>query len=129
METVLKQQTSVVTSAYLVNGTAGNVGLPGAPIMHFSLVAVPSANSVSGTMEITQAINSVNRQIIVKNVTSVIRLVGYGKVTQIVAIEGSYYQSFPPPAIGSMEQKFSANLAIDNNWTGSGGFDYADNVS
>ena len=127
METVLKQQPSTLTSAYLVNGIVGNVDLPGSPIMHFSLVAVPSANSVSGTVEITQSTNSPNSKIIIRNVTGVIRSVGYGKVTQIVSIEGSYFHSFPPPATGIIEQKFSASFAIDNNWNGSGGFDYANN--
>lgn len=123
MEAVAKQPGTLV-GAYLVNGTVGNVGLPGAPIMKFSLVVVPSANSVSGTVEITQAVASPNNLIVVKNVTGTIRVTGYGKVTKVVALEGIYYQSLTPPAIGTFQEKFSAHLAIDNNWDGSGGFSY-----
>lgn len=126
METLTKE-TSALVGAYLVNGTAGNVGLPGAPIMHFSLVVVPGANSVSGTVEITQAIAPPNGDIVIKNVTGTIRSTGYGQVTQVVALEGEYIVSFPPPAIGSYLAKFSAHMAIDNNWTGKGGFTYGTN--
>jgi hypothetical protein len=45
-------------------------------------------------------------------------------VTQVVALEGEYVQSFPPPAIGSYLAKFTAHMAIDNNWNGTGGFTY-----
>lgn len=113
---------SKLIGAYLVNGTIGNVGMPGAPIMHFSLVVVPSTNSVSGTVEITQAI--LGGDIVVRNVTGTIRATGYGTVTQVVALEGQYVQSVPPPAIGSYLADFSAHMAIDNNWNGKGGFTY-----
>jgi hypothetical protein len=117
-----EKATSKLIGAYLVNGTMGNVGMPGAPIMHFSLVVVPSANSVSGTVEITQAV--AGGTIVVKNVKGSIRATGYGSVTQVVSLEGQYVQSVPPPAIGSYLADFSAHMAIDNNWNGKGGFSY-----
>jgi hypothetical protein len=119
-----EKTTSKLIGAYLVNGTMGNVGMPGAPIMHFSLVVVPSTNSISGTVEITQAI-STGGNIIVRNVTGTIRATGYGSVTHVVSLEGEYVQSVPPPAIGSYLAEFSAHMAIDNNWNGKGGFSYA----
>ncbi|MHA3789464.1 DUF1842 domain-containing protein [Flavobacterium hauense] len=119
-----EKATSKLIGAYLVNGTMGNVGMPGAPIVHFSLVVVPSANSVSGTVEITQAIGS-SGNIVVRNVKGSIRSTGYGSVTQVVSLEGQYVQSVPPPAIGSYLADFSAHMAIDNNWNGKGGFSYA----
>ena len=118
------QYESSLIGAYLVTGTVGNVGMPGAPIMHFSLVVVPGAHTVSGTVEITQALASPNGVIVVKNVTGQIRPTGFGTVTQVVSLEGEYVQSFPPPAIGSYLAKFTANMAIDNNWNGTGGFTY-----
>jgi hypothetical protein len=118
------QYESSLSGAYLVTGTVGNVGMPGAPIMHFSLVVVPGANTVSGTVEITQALASPNGVIVVKNVTGQIRPTGFGSVTQVVALEGEYIQSFPPPAIGSYLAKFTAHMAIDNSWKGTGGFTY-----
>ncbi|MEL1242725.1 DUF1842 domain-containing protein [Flavobacterium sp. DGU11] len=124
MTTATKSKTSRLIGAYLVNGTMGNVGMPGAPIMHFSLVVVPSTNSVSGTVEITQALAPPMGDIVIRNVSGVIRATGFGNVTKIVALEGQYVQSVPPPAIGSFLADFSAHMAIDNNWNGKGGFSY-----
>ncbi len=127
MTTAASQKPSATVGAYLVNGTVGNVGMPGAPIMHFSLVVVPGANSVSGTVEITQAIAPPNGNIVIRNVHGTIRATGFGTVTQVVALEGEYIQSVPPPAIGTWISPFSAHMAIDNNWNGKGGFTYGHN--
>lgn len=124
MSTITEKKTSRLIGSYLVNGTVGNVGMPGAPIMHFSLIVVPAANTVSGTVEITQAIAPPNGDIIIKNVKGSIRATGYGNVTKVVALEGQYVQSVPPPAIGSYLADFSAHMAIDDNWDGKGGFSY-----
>lgn len=125
MNTTAEKKSSRLVGAYLVNGTMGNVGMPGAPIMHFSLVVVPSANTVSGTVEITQAISS--GEIIIKNVKGSIRATGLGNVTKVVSLEGQYVQSVPPPAIGSYLADFSAHMAINDNWEGKGGFSYGNN--
>jgi len=120
-------KSEVIAGAYLAKGTIGNVGMPGAPIAHFSLVVVPASNSVSGTVEITQAIEGPQSNIVVKNVTGQIRATGFGKVTKVVSLEGEYVVSVPPPAIGSYLSKFSAHMAIDNDWNGQGGFSYGNN--
>lgn len=122
-----KVASKTLAGAYLTNGTIGNVGMPGAPIAHFSLVVVPSANSVSGTVEITQAIDGPQSEIVVKNVKGQIRSTGYGKVTKVVSLEGEYLVSVPAPAIGTYLAKFTAHMAIDNEWNGQGGFTYGDN--
>ena len=129
METLkaIESQPKTLIGAYLVNGTVGNVGMPGAPIMHFSLVVVPSANSVSGTVVISQAIAPPNGEIIIRNVTGSIRATGFGTVTKVVSLEGIYLKSVPPPAIGTYQEKFSAHLAIDDAWNGKGGFSYGNN--
>ncbi|CAM1341140.1 conserved hypothetical protein [Tenacibaculum aestuarii] len=98
--------------------------MPGAPIAHFSLVVSPVSNSVSGMVEITQAINAKPISI---HVTGNIRATGYGKVTKIVNLTGEYVVSVPPPAIGSYLEKFSAYMDIDNDWNGTGGFTYGNN--
>ena len=121
------EKTNKLIGAYLVNGTMGNVGMPGAPIMHFSLVVVPSTNSVGGTVQISQALAPPSGEIIVRNVTGTIRATGFGKVTKVVSLEGEYVQSVPPPAIGSYLAKFSAHMAIDNEWNGQGGFSFGNN--
>ncbi len=116
-----------IAEAYLTKGTIGNIGMPGAPVAHFSLVVVPSTNSVSGTVEITQAIAGPESNVVVSNVKGQIRATGYGKVTKVVSLEGEYLVSVPPPAIGSYLSKFTAHMAIDNNWNGQGGFSYGNN--
>lgn len=111
----------VIAGTYLTKGTIGNSGLPGAPIAHFSLVVTPSANKVSGMVEITQAINAKS---ITVQVHGTIRATGFGKVTKIVNLEGKYIYSFPPPAIGSILEDFTAYMDIDDSWNGNGGFSY-----
>jgi hypothetical protein len=113
----------LLAGAYLAQGTIGNVGTPGAPIATFSLVVVPSQNSVSGTVVITQAVNGPDNHIVVP-VTGKIYATGLGKYTKVVGLQGEYVQSFPPPAIGSFLAKFDAHMAIDNSWNGNGGFSY-----
>lgn len=103
--------------AYLAKGTIGNVGMPGAPIVNFSLVVVPSTNSVSGEVHVTQAIEGGNYS---GHVTGKIHATGLGKVTQIVALTGQLSQV--GPVIGLFP--FNANMAIDGSWNGEGGFSY-----
>jgi hypothetical protein len=113
----------LLVGAYLASGKIGNVGVPGAPIASFSLVVVPSQHSVSGTVVITQAVNGPNSRIVIQ-VTGKISATGFGKFTQVVALQGQYVQSFPPPAIGAFLADFDAHMAIDNAWNGAGGFSY-----
>lgn len=113
----------LLAGAYLAKGTIGNVGTPGAPIATFSLVVVPSQNSVSGTVVITQAVKGADSHIVVP-VTGKIYATGFGSFTQVVSMRGQYVHSVPPPAIGSFLADFDAHLAIDNAWNGKGGFSY-----
>lgn len=113
----------LLAGAYLAKGTIGNVGTPGAPIATFSLVVVPSQNSVSGTVVITQAISGPDGHIVVP-VTGKIYATGFGQFTQVVSLQGQYVHSFPPPAIGAFLANFDAHLAIDAAWNGTGGFSY-----
>lgn len=109
--TAAATQPGGLIGAYLAQGIVGNLGMPGAPIMHYSLVVVPSAHNVSGTVEITQAIAPPGVHLTI-NVTGMIRKTGLGQVTQIVALEATE------------NPQFSAHLAIDNSWQGRGGFSY-----
>ncbi len=126
MET--KTQESVLIGTYFTEGAMGNFGMPGAPIAHFKLTVTPSAHTVSGIVEITQAIPGPDSSIIVKNVKGTIHATGLGEYTQVVAIEGEYYRTLPPPAIGTITERFTANMAIDNNWNGRGNFTYGQHV-
>ncbi|AUC15049.1 hypothetical protein BTO06_07820 [Tenacibaculum sp. SZ-18] len=118
---ILKEPKTLIDSAYLIKGTIGNVGMPGAPIAHFSLVVNATTGTVSGMAEITQAID---RPSIEVKVTGNVRSTGYGKVTKIANLTGEYIVSVPTPAIGSYLQKFTAYMDINDEWKGTGGFTY-----
>jgi hypothetical protein len=120
-ETTATATASLLETAYLTKGTIGNVGLPGAPIAHFSLVVSTVTQTVSGIVEITQALD---RPSITVNVTGTIRATGYGKITQIVTLKGQYGVSLTPPAIGTYLQDFAAYMDLDQSWNGTGGFTY-----
>lgn len=113
----------LLAGAYLAKGTIGNVGTPGAPVATFSLVVVPSQHTVTGTVVIKQAVQGPDSHIVVQ-VKGRIYSTGFGQYTQVVSFNGQYVQSFPPPAIGSFLAEFSAHLAIDGAWNGTGGFSY-----
>ena len=117
----LTAEKSALIGAYNAIGTLGNVGMPGAPIMHFNLVVVPSRNSVSGSVEIIQAIAPPNGQLSIQNVKGQIRATGYGNVEQIVALEGDY-------TIGASEvlYSFKASMNLKMDWEGSGSFTYGE---
>ncbi len=114
---------NLLEGAYLANGTIGNVGTPGAPIAKFSLVVVPSQNSVAGTVVITQAIAGPDSHIVVQ-VKGKIYATGFGQFTKVVNLYGQYVHAVPPPAIGAFLANFNAHFAIDNAWNGTGGFSY-----
>lgn len=117
----LKEPKTLIETAYLTKGTIGNVGMPGAPIVHFSLVVSPEQHTVSGIVEIAQAIDKPSIKL---NVAGNIRYTGYGDVTKIVNLSGEYVVSVQPPAIGSYLEKFTAYLDVNNEWNGIGGFTY-----
>ncbi|MET0393983.1 MAG: DUF1842 domain-containing protein [Chitinophagaceae bacterium] len=108
-----------LSGAYLVNGTIGNAGMPGAPVVSFSLVVVPSQHKVSGTVYASQAVENGNYS---GQVTGVIYSTGLGNVTQVVSLQGFVHPDNSPMPL---EIPFNAHMAIDNSWNGTGGFNYA----
>jgi len=111
-------QSKIMAGAYLAQGTIGNVGLPGAPIVNFSLVVVPGQHKVSGMVQITQAVLNGNYS---GQVTGTIYATGFGPITQIVGLTGAVHQD------GSNNYvllPFEAHMAINGEWVGKGGFSY-----
>lgn len=106
---------------YLVNGEAGNVGMAGAPILHFALLVVSGTGKVSGHAMISQAVASHGEKQI-NNITGEIHGAGLGSVTKLVSLKGTYYEPLTPPAIGTLEVPFQATFAVDDAWNGKGGF-------
>lgn len=104
---------------YKVDGTAGK-NIPGAPILHFSLLVNPPSGSVSGILRVTQATNPpLDAEI---RVSGSIHALGNQSETNVVLLEGTYPHVLPPPAIGTFLEKFSAVLWVDNKWNGYGDF-------
>jgi len=111
---------------YLVKGTAGNVGTPGAPIMEFHLLVVVGSGHVSGHVEITQALPPPNGEILVNNVHGHLYELGQTSPSDVlvVVLQGTYPYTLPPPAIGTVEEHFNAVLHVNREWNGRGGFSY-----
>jgi len=107
---------------YLVNGVAGKEGMPGAPLLHFSLLVDAPTGKVTGHAVQTQAVAPPGNEIKINDISGMVRATGLGKLTKIVALEGSALISFPPPAIGSYLAPFSAHFAVDDAWNGVGGW-------
>jgi hypothetical protein len=110
--------------AYLVKLEVGNVGTPGAPILHFTGVVNASTGVINGTAEITQAVAPPHNEIVIHHVHGQVRHTGLGQDKLLVTLEGQYVVSVPPPAIGSYLARFSAGLAVDKEWNGHGSFTY-----
>lgn len=108
-----------MAGAYLAKGTIGNYGTPGAPVVTFSLVVVPSQHKVTGSVRVTQAVQNGNYS---GTVTGAIYAVGLGSITQVVGLKGIISPDGPMP----LEIPFLAHMAIDGSWNGVGGFHYAD---
>ncbi len=111
---------------YRVQGTAGNVGTPGAPILQFAVLVHGSTGKISGQATITQAVAPPGGNIAIDNVTGQVRKLGlgFGPVTQVVALEGTYDESGPPPTNYIAVRQFRAHFATDAQWNGSGGFEF-----
>lgn len=107
---------------YLVNGTGGKIGTPGAPLLKYSLLVNAVTGAITGQAVQTQALAAPYNEIHISNITGQVRATGLGSYTKVVTLTGSAVISFPPPAIGSYLAPFSAHIAVDNAWNGVGGW-------
>ena len=107
---------------YLVNGTAGKEGMPGAPILHFSLLVNAVSGRITGHARQTQAVKAPYNDIPITIENGQLHATGFGKYTKVVALSGNGLVSFPPPEIGSYLVPFTAHFAIDDSWNGDGGW-------
>ena len=117
---------SELTAVKPVHLVAGNLGTPGAPVLNLALLYNPDSTpaSLSGEAVITQAIAPPNGRIVIHGVHGPVHGLGYGKETRVFSLKGTYWQSFPPPAIGQIQEEFTATFVTDNNWQGHGTFTY-----
>ncbi len=112
---------SDVIGLYFVKAVVGNTGLPGAPVVNLALSVQAASGHVAGIAEISQAIQGGTHRF---PVTGQIYQTGFGPNHQLVSLNGEFVYSVPPPAIGSFIAKFTAALSVDQQWDGSGGFNY-----
>ncbi|MFL6673084.1 MAG: DUF1842 domain-containing protein [Massilia sp.] len=103
---------------------AGNLGLPGAPVLQLDLLYNPEEGNLNGQAIISQTVVPPYGRVVVRHVTGDAHGLGLGGATRAIAVRGEYVQSFPPPAIGSYLAQFSATFVTDNNWKGHGSFEF-----
>ncbi|HNW51964.1 MAG TPA: DUF1842 domain-containing protein [Prolixibacteraceae bacterium] len=107
-----------IADIYPAKGTIGNVGMPGAPIVHFDLIVVPSQHKVTGYVHITQAVLHGNYS---GEVTGSIYATGIPPFTKIVGFSGMVHCDDDNSLV---LLPFQASMAINNAWEGKGGFSY-----
>jgi len=109
---------------YLVNVLVGEVQ-PGATDCQLSLLVEAPTGQVTGHA-VVSATTMPPLDIHVNNVTGTIHALGLEPARRVVELEGSYDETLPPPAIGTVRFPFSAMLSIDeNDWDGRGSFTFA----
>lgn len=109
---------------YPVSLRVGHGNMPGAPTLTLNLLVNAPTGAVSGNALITQALPPPFGQTHIPQVTGNILHTGFGEDTLLVHVTGQYVVSVPPPAIGSYLAQFSAALAVDKAWSGTGTFTY-----
>ncbi|MFZ5747241.1 MAG: DUF1842 domain-containing protein [Pseudomonadota bacterium] len=98
--------------------------MPGAPSLELDLLVTAPTGKVNGTARITQALPPPYGEIFIPDVTGQINHTGFGKDTMLVGLHGDYTVSVPPPAIGTYLAHFTAALAVDASWNGTGTYSY-----
>jgi hypothetical protein len=109
--------TKPIASVYLVKCLLGKAGLPGAPVASLALLIDPPSHKVTGHVHISQAIQGGDYT---GTVEGTIYATGFGNITQVVGLTGSIHPDGPMPLVIA----FSANLALNGEWDGTGGFNY-----
>ncbi len=107
---------------------AGNIDLPGAPVLNLALLYNPEAGALTGEALVTQAIAPPNGHVVIRPVSGAVHGLGLGGATRVFNLSGEYTVSVPPPAIGTYLAKFTAVFSTDNNWNGHGSFTYGNHT-
>ncbi|WP_026354568.1 DUF1842 domain-containing protein [Massilia niastensis] len=108
----------------LVFLTAGNIDVPGAPVLNLALLYDGQTGAVSGEALVTQAIAPPDGRLLVRSVSGEVHGLGIGGATRVMSLRGEYIYTLPAPAIGSISEKFEANFVMNQQWVGHGSFQY-----
>ena len=98
--------------------------MPGAPNLTLKLGVNATNGEVNGQATLTQAVQGGEHEF---PVSGSIHHTGFGEDTLLVSLTGQYAQSVPPPAIGTYLVPFSAALAVDKSWNGTGSYTFGHN--
>ncbi len=120
---------SEFTQVSRIQLVAGNVGLPGAPILNLVLLynIEPNPSTLSGMGVVALEGAPANEKIIVHSVSGVVHGLALGKATRVFTLKGEYWQAQGAPAIGSYREQFTATFVTDSHWHGEGAFSYGTN--
>jgi hypothetical protein len=99
--------------------TAGNLGTPGAPILHLYLNVDADNGQVGGVVVQTQAITPPGNTIKVP-VHGELSDFGQPAGHRLLVLHGQTVDVLPPPAIGSVLVTFVADFVVNNDWVGTG---------
>ena len=110
----------------LVNLLAGDIGVPGAPVLQIGLTFRPESGALAGQGLITQPLPPPLGHMLVRDVRGTVHALGSGPgpLTRVFALAGEIDQPLPPPAIGTVTEKFNGVFMTDNNWKGHCSFSY-----
>ena len=97
--------------------------MPGAPLLKLKLGVNATNGEVNGQATITQALPPPHGELQFP-VSGTVHHTGLGADTLLVALSGQYAVSVPPPAIGTYLAHFTAALAVDKSWNGTGSYSY-----
>lgn len=115
---------SDLSSVTLLHLLSGNLEVPGAPVLHLALSYDNQSGAISGQALITQAIAPPDGRLLIRNVSGQVHGLGVGGATRVMSLKGEYVHILPPPAIGSVTEKFECTYVTDNEWKGHGSFEY-----
>lgn len=112
-----------------VGGTLGNLGTPGAPILHFNLAVTRStgghgASPVSGTANITQAIASMAGNVTIGGLSG--RAYAHGPHGLVIVLTGSF--NIPPNELVEHFEAVMVVQELNGQWSGAGSYIYTQPV-
>lgn len=124
----MSTETSPLIGLFQLN-LVSTTGLLGAPTFHLGLLVNPSGETVTGLVNITQAIDpKLSGSNVNVNVTGTYQELVFGaQTTKVIVLNGEYVYSVPPPAIGSFLCKFNAVIHLDEDWNGTGSYTWGFN--
>ncbi|MBN2528227.1 MAG: DUF1842 domain-containing protein [Deltaproteobacteria bacterium] len=116
------QEDALQLDLHPISGVAGNESVPGSPLLHLNLQVDPPTGWISGDGLQIQVTAPPFNEIKISNITGNIRRTSLGNYTRIVSLKGEAEVPFLGSTIGNTVTFFTAQFAINDSWTGDGGW-------